>query len=409
MRKTRKFFIAAFALFIGPSFLNAQVIITEIMYDIDGTDSGREWIEIKNTGNDQIDLSEWKLFEANTNHKINAVTESILNSNNFAIIADDPEKFKIDNPKFAGLLFDSTFSLNNTGENLILRDESLMDIDSVLYVPAIGAQGDSNSLQKTSTGKWTAINPTPGMDIGVDNINNSSSTTDTTNSISENISSSTSENSLISSHSSQSVIKISYDPPELEVSAGRYRLGFVGTPMTFESETKSTKNIPLGNAVSNVWSMGDGAQKFGQFISHIYEFPGDYIVILNSKSGGASAVAKVAVKIIEPRTEIISANTEYIEIANRDYRELNLGNFVIETRGNRFIVPPDTIIYPYSSLKLPSKITKLSAFIDFVRVVDSRGKIITTKQIINVDPLIIMPEGLNVEELSQKINQIIKK
>jgi hypothetical protein len=132
-------------------------------------------------------------------------------------------------------------------------------------------------------------------------------------------------------------------------------------------------------------------------------------VILNSKSGGASAVAKVAVKIIEPRTEIISANTEYIEIANRDYRELNLGNFVIETRGNRFIVPPDTIIYPYSSLKLPSKITKLSAFIDFVRVVDSRGKIITTKQIINVDPLIIMPEGLNVEELSQKINQIIKK
>jgi len=401
MRKIIKFFVTVCILFIGPVFLNAQVIITEVMYDIDGADTGREWIEVKNTSSDSVDLSVWKLFEANTNHKINAVSGAILNSGGFAIIADNTGKFLIDNPNFTGLLFDSAFSLSNTGENLILRDEFLVDIDSVSYDSGMGAGGDGNSLQKNLSGKWVASIPTPGGEIG-----EGSPISTTTNLVSENISSNTvvkDSKDSISSHSSQSVIKVSYEPPQLEVFAGRPRFGFVGVPLSFEAETKSTKNIPLGNAVSSIWSMGDGTQKFGQFISHVYEFPGDYIVILNSKSGGASAVAKIPVKIIEPSIEIIDVNTRYVEIANRDYRELNLGSFILETLGGRFIVPTDTIIYPQSSVKLPSTVTKLSIPFEFIRIADSRGKIVITKPILTVDPVILMPMGLSIEELSKKL------
>ena len=72
---------AVFSIFFFiPYILFAQIEITEIMYDLEGDDDGpdnkqrREWIEIYNSG-DNIDLKDWKLYEAKTNHGIDSVPE----------------------------------------------------------------------------------------------------------------------------------------------------------------------------------------------------------------------------------------------------------------------------------------------------------------------------------------------
>ncbi len=419
--KIKKVFIVAQITFVFtlPLVLRAQVIITEVMYDLKGADTGREWIEVKNIGTNAVDLSTWKFFEANTNHKINALASPNLLAGAFAVIADDPAKFVVDNPGFAGLLFGSVFSLSNSGETIILRDENLSDIDSVAYSPSIGGQGDGMSLQKTVSG-WIVANPTPGQetDANAHGIIMASTTNTTVSATGDtvNTTDTTREQAVYSSHSNQSVASVSYDPSELEVTAGRPRLGFVGAPLSFEAKTKSTKNIPSGNAVSSLWSMGDGTQKTGQFISHAYEFPGEYIVILNSQSGGASAVSKVKVKVIEPKTEINSASAEYIEIHNRDVYELNLGGFILETYGGRFIIPVDTIVPAHLSVKLPASVTKLSVLKEFVRIANPRGKILTTKPIdssalINMagNPLILLPEGMSEKEFIRKLTETFKK
>jgi len=54
----------------------AQVAITEIMYDLEGSDSGREWVEIHNTSSAEIDLADWKLYENNTNHGITGIGDN---------------------------------------------------------------------------------------------------------------------------------------------------------------------------------------------------------------------------------------------------------------------------------------------------------------------------------------------
>src|SRR3989304_2670367 len=97
-----------------------NLLINEIMYDISGTDDGREWIEVYNAGLGDVDLSALKLFENETNHGITAVASAIVPAGGFAVIALDPEKFSVDWPEFPGLVFDSTFSLSNTGEDLAL-------------------------------------------------------------------------------------------------------------------------------------------------------------------------------------------------------------------------------------------------------------------------------------------------
>src|SRR3989338_2889840 len=109
-----------------PAFAHASVVFTEIMYDVSGTDTGREWVEITNTGTVSVDVSWYKFFEANTNHALVLISSSgTLQAGSSAVIADDATKFKIDWPSYAGTLFDSSFSLSNTGESIALRDGAL--------------------------------------------------------------------------------------------------------------------------------------------------------------------------------------------------------------------------------------------------------------------------------------------
>ena len=46
----------------------ASVTINEIMYDPDGSDTNREWVELYNDGGSSVDLSAWKFVEAGVNH-----------------------------------------------------------------------------------------------------------------------------------------------------------------------------------------------------------------------------------------------------------------------------------------------------------------------------------------------------
>ncbi len=46
----------------------AEVVISEIMYDVSGSDTDREWVEVYNNSSSAVDFTSWKLFEANTNH-----------------------------------------------------------------------------------------------------------------------------------------------------------------------------------------------------------------------------------------------------------------------------------------------------------------------------------------------------
>ncbi|OGY58243.1 MAG: hypothetical protein A3E61_01845 [Candidatus Colwellbacteria bacterium RIFCSPHIGHO2_12_FULL_43_12] len=137
------------------------IVISEIMYDLPESDSGREWIEIRNVGNTSFEISKLSLYENKTNHKVKAIQGSInLAPNELAIIAESPDEFLKDNPTYKGVLFDSTFSLSNDGETIALRIAD-QEIDQVVYYRKNGASGDGESLQLINDA-WTPSVPTPG-------------------------------------------------------------------------------------------------------------------------------------------------------------------------------------------------------------------------------------------------------
>lgn len=157
---TRFFASFFFVFFFVPACASANVVISEIMYDAPGSDSGREWIEIQNAGAHPEDITGWKFFEDGAHHKITALTSAVIPAAGYAVIADNPTAFRADWPTYAGLLFDSSFSLKNIGEPLALKNASSSVMSEIVYETQL-AKGDGNSLNLVG-GVFEARTPSPG-------------------------------------------------------------------------------------------------------------------------------------------------------------------------------------------------------------------------------------------------------
>ncbi|MGV8141639.1 MAG: hypothetical protein ACP5NW_04330 [Candidatus Woesearchaeota archaeon] len=126
-RKMLVFFIISVAIYAFISGACIALEFTEIMFNPNGSDTGREWIEIK-IGSECINFTAYKLYEAGTNHNIYSYGSDIACG--YAIVCNDVEKFIEEHPEFNNhttndtTIYKSTFSLSNTGEELAIREDS---------------------------------------------------------------------------------------------------------------------------------------------------------------------------------------------------------------------------------------------------------------------------------------------
>ena len=161
----KKFLHSAALLLIltAPLTSAASVLITELMYDLEGADSGYEWIEITNTGSNPVDIGAWRLFEQGVNHKLTLVAgaSTVLQPEQSAIVADKPEHFLARYPEIVQV-FDSAFSLSNESETLMLKNSAGRVVDQVTYRSTLGAKGDGGSLHLEGEVLTPAL-PNPGV------------------------------------------------------------------------------------------------------------------------------------------------------------------------------------------------------------------------------------------------------
>lgn len=151
------------SLLAAPTQAAAAVLITEVMYDLEGADSGYEWIEVTNTGSVPVNIAGWRLFEQGVNHKLTPVggATTILQPAQSAIIADKPENILARYPTLA-LVFDSAFTLSNDGETLMLKNAGGATVDQLTYRASLGAKGDGASLHLEGEVLRPAM-PNPGI------------------------------------------------------------------------------------------------------------------------------------------------------------------------------------------------------------------------------------------------------
>jgi len=138
------------------------------MYNLEGNDANREWLELYNNGEEEINLTDWKFYENNQNHRL-----TLTQGNNMSllpqehlVIVKDTETFLQDYENYTGKILDSSWvSLDNNGELLIIKNSGDNTFDSIIdiiyYYSQQGADGNGMSLCKINN-LWQECTPTPG-------------------------------------------------------------------------------------------------------------------------------------------------------------------------------------------------------------------------------------------------------
>lgn len=338
-------FAVAVLFFLLPLSAFANARITEVMYDLPGSDSGREWIEVENTGSATLDISDWNFFENNTNHGITLVSGGAIPPGGYAVIADNSAKFLADWPSFSGALYDSAFSLSQNGELLILRDSTLADIDTLTYDPSLGAAGDGMSLQKGNSA-WSAGTPTPGnLFTGGQSPPQTPPSAQTNNSSSE-------EEQKTSNTAPFTTKTIFAD-------AGADHTVFVGADSIFEARAIGLTGEPIENA-RFVWTFGNGGRKEGKSVFYNFAYPGVYAVVLDVSSGPYSASDRAIVEAIPALISLNAVTDAYVAIENQSDVELDLGGWILATDTSRFTFPSHTIVLPHEEVRIAHAATGLT-------------------------------------------------
>jgi len=362
----KEFWLSVFVFIVmlfGMQTALASVTISEIMYDPDGSDTNREWVELYNDGGSSVDLSAWKFVEANTNHGLTSYSGGVsISSGGYAIIALEPATFVGEWGGDGAPVFDASFSLGNAvGEALSLKDADGNIVYTVTYDPTIGASDDGNSLQKYS-GSWVTADPTAGKSNSTADVDASGGDTGG----SDDGAGETNDEDTMSAVSVPVEAEriVVHDEWQLSLFAPSY--GIAGSPATFTTDVRNLYDEKV-HPGRYVWNMGDGTIYDGkefENITHTYEYAGDYVVILDYWRPG-SFEKKVTVRYtfsVKVGALTISAivkanNVLDVQIKNAGGDEVDLSGWLISSQIHAYFIPENTIILGNKTITFASRST----------------------------------------------------
>jgi len=357
--------------------------ISEVNFDPVGSDSGREWIEIFNESAQQIDLTTYYFFQGNSNHGIDVLTgDKNIGAGEYVVLVQDFNKFKVDYPAYTGKIYKANFSLVNTGESLGLKSSKTNIVNTInysLYLSGI-KEGETVNFDGANYFKGS---PSPGT-IGVASTNQ---TTDTSVSTTTNPTTATTTTNIstTTSYYSPTYFYRSYYPESEKTytNAGENRTGISGAAITFIGNcVNGDKKIMSGT--NYFWSFGDGASAEGKETKHIYKFPGEYTVDLETYVNGYKSTDTIFIKISDPDLKINLQNIKgdmVVELNNNGLDVVDLGEFLIKTSGGEFsrtsTLPKRLSILPHRSVKIPQEILSFATSTNFVSLNYPGGKTIS--------------------------------
>ena len=117
---------------ISPSFLNLSVVVNEVMYS--PLNGEPEWIELFNTTDDSISISDFSITDILTTPKSAKIeTNKIIAPNNYFIISKDSSIVDYHTSIPSETLIINFSNLNNDVDGIVLKDSFGKTIDSVMY------------------------------------------------------------------------------------------------------------------------------------------------------------------------------------------------------------------------------------------------------------------------------------
>lgn len=245
-----------------PAAAQASVAISEIMYDPEGADTGREWVELYNDGAEDVALvggtgrGSWRISDS-ANHAITDPSSGVgrgslvVPAGGYLILASDLAAFIAE---YSGgySIAKASLALNNTGATVSLINGGGSTVSSAAYASSQGGDGNGASLQESS-GAWIQALPTPGAANATEAY-----------APPEKEKSSDSGSSSSKTPSSYAILP---PAPTVFADAGEDRTVIVGAGALFRALAYNRDRAALKSA-RFFWNFGDGASAEGSQVMH---------------------------------------------------------------------------------------------------------------------------------------------
>jgi hypothetical protein len=365
-----KYRVALFlcALFL-PCLTFASVRINEVAWM--GTTSSQygEWIELYNDSTTDVSLAGWKLYK--TGDELLFTLSKTIAANGYLVIqrttATAPATVANSNDESGPF---SNGGLNNSGEDLTLKDDSGNVIDSLSFSSGWPA-GDSSTkdTMQLNSGQWITAPGTPDAPNATVADASATKTTDSdspsgddsqsaaTDTASDSTDTTSSASTGETSSGSSKHVTLKVIPPDPKLSITADKTIFQGNTITFTPKLTGADPAKAQQGYY-YWNTGDGMtylQTVLAPISHIYHYVGNYTVSLSyfdsMNASQSAAQVTAAINVTTPSLEVaVIDGGAAIKISNVTSQDTNIGGWPIHTDEGDRALPPMTIIASKSDI-----------------------------------------------------------
>ncbi|MES2224389.1 MAG: lamin tail domain-containing protein [Patescibacteria group bacterium] len=356
-----KFILALFicALF-SPFAAHAEVKINEVAWMGTSGSQYSEWIELYNSGEEAVPLAGWKLV-VNGEETLYSLTKSIP-AKSFLLV----ERTTASAPDAVPGVDDEagTFGsggLSNVGEDLSLKDDKGIAVDTLSYASAWPA-GDAvtkDTMQRNGE-QWITAPGTPRAENATQGTAPASETAEEKEEATSTAKSSPASGTASAAKKAAVATPPAPKKPQMTIVASKNILQ--GVP----DEYAATIEIPdamKGPQAYYYWNMGDGTryvQPSFMPVSHLYRYPGTYTVTLAFYASPSAsrpvlqATAAAVVSVPDIKVTVLN-NGAAIEIENASSKAVDAGSWSLGTEEGTRILPPLTVFAPHAHIVMAAQ------------------------------------------------------
>lgn len=260
-----------------PLSSHAAVLINEVAWMGTEVSVSDEWIELYNSGEEAIHLDGWSLID---NVSLEIGLTGTLESGAFAVLerTDDASA-----PGAAFLIYAG--ALSNDGRTLILKRSNDTIEDQVAGGESwenIGGDNITKDTAQRTTFGWITAPPTPGE------------VNETVTAVIEEREDSAEEDRNTAPNESVSLV---IPQNELQLSITAPDIAYVHQEVPFKVESRGIGES-LMDSLTYDWNFGDTYTKSGKTVSHMFGYPGTYIVVVEGMYARHDSVVRHEITVL---------------------------------------------------------------------------------------------------------------
>lgn len=320
----------SFLIFISAITHVRALIINEILSNPAGDDGGREWIEVYNDTDNDIDIATLTIsIKGGAFVPVTPVSGGTsIAPHGYGIISSTVSgitRFTQDYPTYNGTLFRSSISLVNTGVTSVELKMQGVTLDSVSSYTA-AKEGSSYSLLSGTFGQGV---PTPGEE------NKPGSSEEETPA------------TVVQSGTQTTLPQAAPPSADITLYLPKEKVVVAGAPALF-SVVSSTHAGKIIDGMTYTWGFGDGGQATGSSTLYRYLYPGRYIAQVEGTNGLIAGSGRMVVRVVAPEISLspigVGKYGPYVDITNPNDYDLDISLWKITIDGIPFSFPKHTIL-----------------------------------------------------------------